>query len=131
MTGSRVKILNVFVGAGVLAAAASAALLGAGAAAAAPDVVGQTYNDAKQTIQQTGATAVIATRTGSVADESNCIVTNAWDKSQVTGGRNQPTQQVMVALNCNAAVATAGAPGNSAASPEGRQALASAADDAG
>jgi hypothetical protein len=123
-------MLNVLVGAGVLAAAASGAVLGAGGAAAAPDVVGQTYNDAKQTIQQTGATAVIATRTGSLADESNCIVTNAWNKSQVTGGRNQPTQQVMVALNCNGAVATAGAPGNSAASPEGREALASA-DDAG
>jgi hypothetical protein len=123
-------MLNVLVGAGVLAAAASGAVLGAGGAAAAPDVVGQTYNDAKQTIQQTGATAVIATRTGSLADENNCIVTNAWNKSQVTGGRNQPTQQVMVALNCNGAVATAGAPGNSAASPEGREALASA-DDAG
>jgi hypothetical protein len=122
--------MHVFVGTGVLAAAASAAVLGAGSAAAAPDVVGQTYNDAKQTIQQTGATAVIATRTGSVADESKCIVTNAWDKSQVTGGRNQPTDQVMVALNCNAMVASAGSPGNSAASPEGRQALASA-DDAG
>jgi hypothetical protein len=122
-------MLNGFVGAGVLAAV-SAALLGAGVATAAPDVVGQTYSDAKQTIQQTGATAVIATRTGSLADEGNCIVTNAWNKSQVTGGRNQPSDQVMVALNCNASVATAGAPGNSAASPEGRQALASA-DDAG
>jgi beta-lactam-binding protein with PASTA domain len=121
-------MLNGFVGAGVLAAAASAAVLSAGSAAAAPDVVGQTYNDAKQTIQQTGATAIIATRTGSVADESSCVVTNAWDKSQVTGGRNQPSEQVMVALNCNASVATAGSPGNSAASPEGRQALASADD---
>jgi hypothetical protein len=122
-----VKTVNslVGVGAGVLAGAAAAVLLGAGAAAAAPDVVGQTYNDAKQTIQQTGASVMIATRTGSLTDEGNCVVTNAWNKSQVSGGRNQPKDVVMVALNCNAKVATAGSPGNSAASPAGRQALAS------
>jgi hypothetical protein len=123
--------MHVFVGTGVLAAAASAAVVGAGSAAAAPDVVGQTYNDAKQTIQETGATAVIATKTGSLASLDACIVTNAWNKPQVDnprGGSDQ--QQVMVALNCNAAVATAGSAGNSAASPEGRQALASA-DNAG
>ena len=121
--------MHVFVGAGVLAAAAS--VLGAGIAAATPDVVGQTYNDAKQTIQQTGATAVIATKTGSLASLDECIVTNAWNKPQVDNPRGgSDRQQVMVALNCNAAVATAGSAGNSAASPEGRQALASA-DNAG
>jgi hypothetical protein len=126
-----VKKLNVFVGAGVFAAAASAALLGAGGAAAAPDVAGQTYGDAKQTIQQTGATAVVATKTGSLASLDECIVTNAWSKPQVDNPRGgSDTKQVLVALNCNGAVASAGAPGNSAASPEGRQALASA-DDAG
>jgi len=125
-----VKTLSILVSAGAGAAAATAALLGAGVAGAAPDVVGQTYNDAKSTIQQTGATVVIATRTGGLAEQDECIVTNAWDKPQVTNPRGAPQDQVMVALNCNSAVASAGSAGNSAASPEGRQALA-AQDDAG
>jgi beta-lactam-binding protein with PASTA domain len=35
--------------------------VGAGDAAAAPDVVGQTYRDAKNTIQESGAAMIIAT----------------------------------------------------------------------
>jgi len=109
---------------GAASAVAATISMGAGVAAAAPDVVGQTYIDAKNTIQETGAAVVIATRTGGSADIDKCIVTNAWDKPSVT----QPTQspgpdEVWVALSCNAAIAAPGSPGNSAASPEGRQAL--------
>jgi beta-lactam-binding protein with PASTA domain len=96
---------------------------GAGIAAAAPDVVGQTYRDAKNTIQGQGAAVVIATRTGGMVDEDKCIVTNAWDKPSGTAIGEGPSNQVLVALNCNAAVASAGSAGPSAASPEGRQAL--------
>ena len=104
--------------------------VGAGVAASAPDVVGQTYREAKNTIQGTGASVVIATRTGGLAEVDKCIVTQAWDKPSVTQPR-QPKgpDAVWVALNCNAAVASAGSPGNSAAGPEGRQAL--IAQDAG
>jgi hypothetical protein len=105
--------------AGVVATIAA----GAGIAAAAPDVVGQTYNDAKNTIQGQGAVVVIATRTGGMVDEDKCIVTNAWDKPSGTAIGEDPSNQVLVALNCNAAVASAGSAGPSAASPEGRQAL--------
>lgn len=99
--------------------------MGAGlAVAAVPDVVGQTYKDAKNTIQSQGSAVVIATRTGGSADIDKCIVTNAWGKPSV----DQPRQakgpdEVWVALNCNAAVAGVGSAGPSAASPEGRQAL--------
>jgi beta-lactam-binding protein with PASTA domain len=96
---------------------------GAGIAAAAPDVVGQTYRDAKNTIQGQGAAVVIATRTGGMVDEDKCIVTNAWDRPSGTAIGEDPSNQVLVALNCNAAVASAGSAGPSAASPEGRQAL--------
>src|SRR4051812_25210441 len=83
-----------------------------------PDVVGQTYNDAKNTIQSTGAAVVIATRTGGRADQETCIVTDAWDKPSVTEPRQaEGPDQVWVALNCNAAIATPGSPGNSAAGP--------------
>jgi hypothetical protein len=98
-------------------------------AVAAPDVVGDTYRDAKSTIQATGAAVIIATKTGGLAEEDKCIVTNAWDKPNVAGSRTAPENAVWVALSCNAAVASPGSPGNSAASPEGRQAL--AAQEAG
>jgi hypothetical protein len=116
------KMLTVLFGAA--AGFAATISVGAGVAAAAPDVVGQTYKDAKQTIQAGGAAVVIATRTGGSADTDKCIVTNAWNKPTVTQTREAPAPDtVWVALNCNAAVASAGSPGNSAASPEGRQAL--------
>jgi hypothetical protein len=122
------KTLTILVGA---AAGLTATLaVGTGIAAAAPDVVGQTYGDAKSTIQATGSQPVIATRVGGRADEDKCIVTNAWDRTSVTQVYEKPKyDSVMVALNCNASVATAGSPGNSAASQEGRQAL--QAQDAG
>jgi hypothetical protein len=115
-----VKKLTVLVGA---AAATSAAIFGAGIAGAAPDVVGDTYSDASSAIEQSGATPVIATRTGSGADEGDCIVTNAWDGTFIRDGQGSGAE-VMVALNCNSDVASAGKPGNSAASPAGREAKA-------
>jgi hypothetical protein len=117
------KTLTVLFSAAVGVAATIS--MGAGVAAAAvPDVVGQTYKDAKNTIQAEGSAVVIATRTGGSADIDKCLVTNAWGKPSV----DQPRQasgpdEGWVALNCNAAVASAGSAGPSAASPEGRQAL--------
>jgi hypothetical protein len=116
-----VKKLTII--AGAAAATASAALFGAGIAGAAPDVVGDTYGDASSTIQQSGGTAVVATRTGSGADTDDCIVTNAWDASFIREGESSGGE-VMVALNCNGDVASAGKPGNSVASPAGREAKA-------
>jgi hypothetical protein len=116
------KALNVLVGAA--ASVAATVSIGAGVAAAAPDVAGQTYRDAKNSIQEQGASVVIATRTGGSADLDKCIVTNAWDKPTVNQPREAPgPDEVWVALNCNAAIAGPGSPGNSAASQEGRQAL--------
>jgi hypothetical protein len=99
--------------------------VGAGiAAATVPDVVGQTYMDAKNTLQGERMAVVIATRTGGSMDIDKCIVTNAWSKPSVDQPRQAPgPDEVWVALNCNSAVASAGSAGPSAASPEGRQAL--------
>ena len=116
------KMLTVLFGAA--AGVAATMSVGAGIASAAPDVVGQTYFDAKQTIQATGSQAVVATRIGGRADDDKCIVTNAWVRTSVTQVYEKPKYDaVLVALNCTAAVASPGSPGNSAASPEGRQAL--------
>jgi hypothetical protein len=119
---------NLAVGVAAAAAAVSAALYGAGIAGAAPDVVGDTYSDAVAAIERQGGTAVIATRVGSGADADDCIVTNAWNAPFLRDGESA-SGEVMVALNCNGAVASAGTAGNSAASPAGREAKA-AADEA-
>ncbi|OBF92714.1 Uncharacterised protein [Mycolicibacterium flavescens] len=121
------KLRHLWAGAAVAAVAAGTALMGAGQAAAVPDVVDRPYKDAKKIIQQYGGNAVVATRVGSSADEGNCLVTNAWDaavRRPNSRGRPVSNSDVMVALNCNAAVAAPGAPGNSAMSPVGRDAKA-------
>lgn len=59
---------------------------------------------------------------GSGAELDDCIVTNAWDASFIR--EDWSPNEVRVALNCNAQVASAGKPGNSAASPAGREAKA-------
>lgn len=121
------KLRHLWAGAAVAAVAAGTALVGAGQAAAVPDVVDRPYKDAKKIIQQYGGNAVVATRVGSSADEGNCLVTNAWDaavRRPNSRGRPVSNSDVMVALNCNAAVAAPGAPGNSAMSPVGRDAKA-------
>ena len=116
------RTLTVLLGAA--SGVAATISVGAGVAGAAPDVVGQTYRDAKSTIQSQGSAVVIATRTGGSADIDKCIVTNAWGKPSVDQPRQAPgPNEVWVALSCNAAIAGPGTPGNSAASPEGRQAI--------
>lgn len=109
-----------------VAVATSAALFGAGVAAAAPNVVGMPYDDAVSVINHSGGSAVVATRVGSKLDDSDCLVTNAWDgvflRGTSIGGSRHTNGEVMLALNCNGSVAKAGKPGNSAASPAGREA---------
>lgn len=118
---------HLLAGATVAAAAAGAALAGAGQATAVPDVVDRPYKDAQKIIQEYGGNAVVATRVGSGADEADCLVTNAWDaavRRPNSRGRPVANQDVMVALNCNGALAAPGVPGNSAMSPVGRDAKA-------
>ena len=104
------KMLNVLFGAA--AGVVVTISVGAGVVAAAPDVVGQTFRDAKSSIQAPGAAVVIATRPGGLAETDKCIVTNAWDKPSVTQPRQASgPDTVWVALSCNAAVASPGLPG--------------------
>ena len=112
------KLIVLGAGPVVAAAAASAVLFGAGTAAAAPDVVGQKYSDAQTAIEDGGGTAVIASRFGDKLDESECIVTNAYDASFLRDGTDDGGQ-VNVVLNCDGAYATATNPGASVASPLG------------
>ena len=117
-------------GLGAVASAAMAmAIFGAGTAAAAPDVVGQTYSDAKEAIEQNGGSAVVASRVGDQLEEGDCIVVNAWDASFLRIDASDESQ-IQVALNCAGGYATATDPGASVASPLGREAKSQAEKEA-
>lgn len=135
-------MVKIIVKAGAVAAAvaASALLSLPGIASAAPDLEGQTYAEATKAIAQQGGTAIIASRVGDRLPLSKCIVTGVSKSTfvrppvvQAVPGRagrfgrqgvryRVVTNEYRLSLNCNAAVATANTPGNSAASPEGREA---------
>jgi hypothetical protein len=88
---------------------------GSGVAQADDPLVGKSYADASGMVGDWGGTAIISTVVGSRVATDDCIVTN-WHKDTNDNSR------VMLALNCNAGVATATAPGNSVVSTAGRQA---------
>lgn len=97
--------------------------LGTGVAAA-DDYAGQTYSDATSALSDAGLKGVIATRTGDSLTDDKCVVTRSEQAAWIKGDDFVPvTDTVLLYLNCNAGVATATSPGNSAASPEGRAAL--------
>ncbi|WP_326548546.1 hypothetical protein QGN32_10760 [Mycolicibacterium sp. ND9-15] len=118
---------------GVLGAAVvSMVILGAGSGtctAGADGYSGETYGDAAGQLSQAGKTAVVSTRAGDTLPKDKCIVTHSESAPWVKGKSFKPvTDTVLLDLNCNAKVATAKDPGNSAASPEGRQAIKEAND---
>jgi hypothetical protein len=123
------KLVVISAGPAVAAAAVSLALFGAGTAAAAPDVVGMKYSDAQEEIEDSGGSAIIATRVGDKLEEGDCIVTNAWDASFLRID-SSASDQVQVALNCAGEYATATNPGASVGSPLGREAKSQAEEEA-
>jgi hypothetical protein len=115
------KHLAIGIGA-VGAAAASFALFGSGIASATNEYAGQTYADASQAISDAGQSATIATRVGSFLPTDQCIVTGSHNASFLDSSGVNPGGRVLLYLNCNNTFATAGVPGNSIGSPEGRAA---------
>ncbi len=120
------KKFGVYATTAVGATAVSMAFFGTGIAAA-DDYAGQTYSDASSAISDAGKKAVIASRAGDTLSDDDCIVTHSQSAPWIKGDDFAPvTDTVLVYLNCNATVATAKDPGNSAGSPEGRAAIAAA-----
>jgi hypothetical protein len=122
-----------FAATGVTAVAAMALIAtGVAEAAPSPNVVGQKYSDASRALSGAGFKPVVESTVGDKTAWSDCIVTRQQDRTVQpppnTGG--SATNETLLALNCDAPVASAKAPGNSAASPEGRAAAASAAASA-
>lgn len=103
------------------AAAVSMLALGSGVASA-DDYAGKSYSDASSAISDAGQTGVIATRVGDTVSDDDCVVTHSQNAPWIKGDDFAPvTDTVLLYLNCNAKLATNKAPGNSAASPEGRE----------
>jgi len=113
----------------VVAASAFMALFGTGVAAA-DDYAGQTYADASSAASDAGLDVIVASRVGDKVPQDDCIVTSSQGAPFLHGDEFSHVEDtIMFNLNCNAGYATAGMPGPSLASPEGREAKA-AADEA-
>jgi hypothetical protein len=112
--------------AGLVALAISASGV---AAAAGTDVTGQKYSDAQSALSSAGLKPVVETVVGDQKAWPDCVVTRAQKRTvqppENSGG--SATNEMLVSLNCEAGIATATTPGNSAASPEGKAAAAAAA----
>ncbi len=112
------KVIGLGVGA-VALSAVSAGFFGTGVAAA-DDYAGKSYSDASSAISGAGEKAVIATSVGDAVDQADCVVTRSQKAPWLKGDNFSPvTDTVLLFLNCNAKLASAGKPGNSLASPEG------------
>ena len=120
------------VGVGAAAAALAAlAISGSGVASASssPDVTGQKYSDAQTTLSSAGFKPVVVSTVGDQKAWSDCIVTRTQQRTvqPPENSSGSATKEMLVSLNCDAGIASATTPGNSAASPEGRAAAAAAA----
>ena len=109
--------------------AATVLSTGVADAASSPNVVGQKYSDARGALSGAGYAIVVSNTIGDQVSWPDCIVTHQQDRSvpppENTGA--SATNQTLLALNCDAQLASAKAPGNSLASPQGQAAAASAA----
>src|SRR3954451_9141201 len=87
-------------------------------------LAGKTYKDASALVAEGGNKSVIATVVGSRLAIDDCIVTT-WRKSNFRDiGGKERAGAVLLNLNCNGLVASAGSPGNSVTSAEGKLAKA-------
>ena len=117
--------------AGAFAVTAGLSMIFGQGIAAADDYAGQKYSDVTSKLSDASLKGVIATRTGDVTDDSDCIVTSSEKAPWIKGDSFAPvTDTVLLNLNCYATVASATQAGNSAGSPEGRAAIAAAQQQA-
>ena len=108
-------------GVGILGGSAVAVVLfGSGSASAINEYVGLTYEQAASY----GATLKIASRVGQYLPTAQCIVTGSRTANSLdSSGNNIGAGTVLVDLNCNDTM-TAGHPGYSVMSPQGKEAKA-------
>jgi len=125
--------MNKLVGMAAIAIGTSVIPVGilATGVASADAYAGKTYADAQSALSDAGMKGVIATRAGDTVPDDKCVVTSSEKAPWIKGDKFAAvTDTVLLNLNCSATVATAKTPGNSAASPEGRAAIAAAQQQA-
>jgi Flp pilus assembly protein CpaB len=108
----------------LLVAATATSLLWATAGIAAADaLIGKTYKDASATVSGWGAKPVIVSVVGARMATDDCLVTS-WRHSNFpdSAGKKRSEPAILLGLNCNGPYASAGSPGPSLGSPEGRTA---------
>jgi hypothetical protein len=130
-----VEMRALKISAGLAVSAAATALLGAGVAQAGgapPNVIGQKYSAAQTAITGAGFTPVISTVVGDRLSQPDCQVVNTVARTvpPPEDTSASATNQLLVSLNCDAAVASTTKPGFSAASPQGVSAIAAASSSA-
>jgi hypothetical protein len=125
------KVKTISSVAGAFAVAAGLTMIFGQGIAAADDYAGQKYSDATSKLSDANLKGVIATRTGDILDDADCVVTSSEKAPWIKGDDFSPvTDTVLLNLNCNAGVASATQAGNSAGSPEGKAAIAAAQQQA-
>ena len=120
-------------GAGSAAMALAAlGISGSGVASAATDVTGQKYSDAESSLSSAGFKPVVVATVGDQKAWPDCVVTRTQKRTvqPPANSSGSATNEMLVSLNCDAGIASATSPGNSAASPEGKAAAAAAAQAA-
>ena len=113
----------IVMGSGAAFAFAMSAVLGTGIAAA-DDYAGQTYADASSAASDAGESVVVAARVGDKVSQDECLVTRSQPTPFTSAVDGAAVDGVQFYLNCNGGVASETKPGNSLASPAGREAKA-------
>jgi hypothetical protein len=117
--------MRIAFGIGSAVALSAAALISSGTAwAVAPNVVGQKYGDAVGALGDAGYRPIVSTTVGDRLQRPDCLVVNQVSRTVAPppNSSGSATNEVLLSLNCEHALASAGAPGNSAGSPVGSQA---------
>jgi|SoiMethySBSTD1v2_1073268.scaffolds.fasta_scaffold310659_1 hypothetical protein len=123
---------HVVLNASVLSAITVSMAMFGTAVAVADNYAGMTYADAAAGLNKAGLTPIIATKVGEMLPRDQCVVIRSEQPQRltITAGKKQTfgkvTDTVLLFLNCETPIASAGRPGNSAASPEGKAAKAAA-----
>lgn len=103
-------------------AAVTLALVHAAPAGAINEYEGLTWAQAASQISQNGGRPKIASKVGSFLPDSQCVVTGSRSASFLDSSGQSAGNVVLVDLNCNYMFSLPGVPGNSKASPEGKEA---------
>lgn len=94
------KLIAIAAAAAAATACASMSLLSTGIAAADPDVVGQTYSDAKAALSDADMTPVVATVLGGKLPQDQCYVVSTSKPTFLDQGGSSKGDLIQVNLNC-------------------------------